>query len=393
MAPQPATHRRTVCIDCRYIRERPSGIGAIVQALVDRIPGWAPDLDFVLLKHPNGPRRLSREPNTRDVVVPREANGPATLFWLPAIVDLRHVDLFHCPFNLLPHWLRMPTVVTVCDVMWLTNPGWARAPGWWGLVERVFYRHGIRRALSRATRIIAISHATRSEILSLSGAAAERTRVVLEGVSEDFRMLEGEEREEAVRAACARHLGGVASYVLTVGQYARYKNHETVVRAFARAFRDDPRVHLALVHRLGDGERVLRPLARSLGNEDRVHFLHDVPFRDLVALYNGAIALCHPSLVEGFGNPPCEAMACGCPVITSNRSSMPEVSGVAALLVDPEDVADVASALRRVACEPGLAESMRNRGLQRAKELTWRACAEGTLAVYREALGMVGGTG
>jgi len=95
---------------------------------------------------------------------------------------------------------------------------------------------------------------------------------------------------------------------------------------------------------------------------------------------------CHPSLYEGFGNGPAEAMAAGCPVVTSNRSSMPEVSGVAALLVDPESIESVAAALRRVAHEPGLAASMRERGLRRAKELSWKTCAEGTLAVYRETL-------
>jgi glycosyltransferase involved in cell wall biosynthesis len=174
--------------------------------------------------------------------------------------------------------------------------------------------------------------------------------------------------------------------VLSVGQFSPYKNHETVVRAFARAFRDQPDVHLALVQRLGPGQKVLAPLAASLGVGDRVSFLHGLSLDQLVALYNGAIALCHPSLYEGFGNCPAEAMACGCPVVTSNRSSMPEVSGVAALLVDPESIEDVAGALARVAVDRGLAASMRARGLARARELTWKAHAEGNLAAYRELL-------
>jgi glycosyltransferase involved in cell wall biosynthesis len=386
MTLRAASHRPTVCIDCRYIRERPSGIATIVQSLVDFIPGWAPDLDFVLLKHPKAPERLCAEPNVREVVVSQEANGPATLFVLPKLVDLSQVDLFHCPYNILPHGLRMPTVVTVCDVMWLKTPHWARSAGWWGYVEQAFYQHGTWRSIHHATRIIAISQATRSEIASLDPDAASRTRVVLEGVSEDFRMLQGQDRAERLKDVRERCVPGAQRYILTVGQYVGYKNHETVVRAFALAFWDDPGVHLVLVQRLGNGKRVLTDLARSLGVEDRVHFLHTVAFEDLVALLNGAIALCHPSLVEGFGNLPSEAMSSGCPVVTSNRSSMPEVSGVAALLVDPEDPADVAHALRRVAYESGLAESMRERGLARAKQLTWQACARGTLDVYREVL-------
>ena len=128
------------------------------------------------------------------------------------------------------------------------------------------------------------------------------------------------------------------------------------------------------------------PIARQEGIEGRVRFLRDVPFDELVALYNGAIALCHPSLYEGFGNCPSEALAAGCPVVTSNRSSMPEVSGDAALYVDPESVESVAEALRRVEGESGLAESMRAKGFARAMQLTWKAYAEGNLAAYREVL-------
>jgi len=370
--------RRTVCIDCRYIRERASGIGAVVQAIVDRVPRLAPDLDFLLLKHPKAPGCLCTADNATEVVVPEEANGPATLFFLPKVVDLRAADLYHCPFNILPHGLTMRTVVTVCDVMWLKSPQHARSPGWRGTVEQAFYQHGTWRSLRHATRIIAISRATLSEIASLDEAAAGRTRVVLEGVSSDFRPLRADERKNVL---------GERRYVLTVGQHVGYKNHSGVLRAFATAFRDCPDVHLVLVQRLGDGKRALGGLADSLGIGHRVHFLHEVPLDDLVALYNGAIALCHPSLVEGFGNPLVEAMACGCPVVTSNRSSMPEVTGRAALLVDPENPADIARALVRIAFEPDLAEVMRRRGFRRAKELSWDACARGTLAVYREALG------
>lgn len=373
-----------LCIDCRYIRERPSGISPLVQALVDHVPRLMPEREILLLRHPKAPAPLSRASNVRETVVRQEANGPATLFWLPRVVDLRGVGLFHATFNILPTGLSMPTVVTLCDVMWMKHADWAQAPGAWGYVERLFYQHGIRRTLRHATRIAAISQATAQEIGTLDLDAERRTRVTLLGVSTDFRVLDDRARVDAARA---RWVPGAERYVLTVGQYAGYKNHATVVRAFARAYRERPDIHLALVQRLGPGERALRPLAASLGIADRVHFLSGVPFGDLVALYNGALALCHPSLYEGFGNPPSEALACGCPVVTSNRSSMPEVSGDAALYVDPESDDDVAHALTRVAFEQGLAEGMRARGLVRAAELSWEAFARANVAVYREILG------
>jgi glycosyltransferase involved in cell wall biosynthesis len=375
-----------ICIDCRYIRERPSGIFWLVQALVDHLPRLAPDLRFLLLKHPRAPARLSDYPNVEERVVKQEANGPATLLYLPRVVDLRGVRLFHATFNILPAGLEMPSVVTLCDVMWLKHPYWARSPGLWGYVETLFYQRGIRQALRHATRIGAISQATKDEIGTIDRAAYERTRVTLLGVAPEFRPLEGAEARAEIDRVRTKWVPGASRYVLTVGQYIGYKNHERVVRAFASAFADHPEIHLALVQRLGEGERVLGPIVRELSLEGRVHFLSGLSLPELVALYNGAITLCHPSLYEGFGNPPVEALASGCPVVTSNRSSMPEVSAVAGILVNPEDVADIAGALRRVAFEPGLAEGMRARGLTRAKELTWEAFARGNLAIYREIL-------
>ncbi len=382
--------RPTVCIDCRYIRERPSGISVVVQSLVDYIPKAAPDLDFLLLKNPKGPERLSIEPNVREQVVKEEPNGPATLFWMSRLVDFSKVDVYHNPFNIYPYGMKIPTVVTLADVMWIKHPQWAKSTGWWGHVEVAFFTAGMWNVIRKADHIITISEATRKEIGTLDPNALSRVTVAFEGISDDFHPLEGVEGQRIIDGVKRRYLHSAARYILTVGQFAAYKNHETVLRAFAKAFGDQPDVHLALVQRLGKGPQVLRPIATQLGVNDRVHFLHNVPLLDLVALYNGAIALCHPSLYEGFGNPPAEALGCGCPVVTSNRSSMPEVSGEAAILVDPEDVTDVASALRKVAGDPAVRTSMRERGLARAKELTWAVHAQGCLDAYRKMLTSAG---
>lgn len=357
----------------------------MIQSLVDYLPGWAPEWRFLFLRHPKARAPLSGAPNVTERVVYREANGPATLWFLPWFVDLRGVALFHATFNILPFGLRMKTIVTINDVMWMTHPEWARKPGLWGRLETPFYQTGIRHALRRATHITTISQASWNEIVMLEPGAAGRCSIAREGVStEVFRPLTDTAFVDATRE---KWVPGARRFVLTVGQYAGYKNHHTVVRAFARAFRNDPDVHLALIQRLGKGRTILEGIARQEGVEGRVHFPRNVPEPELVALYNGAIALCHPSLVEGFGNCPSEALACGCPVVTSNRSSMPEVSADAGLYVDPESVDSVADGLRRVATDPVLAASMREKGLRRARELTWKAYAEGNFEAYRAVLG------
>ncbi len=367
-----------VCIDCRYIRKRPSGISAVVQALVDHLPQMAPDLRFLLLKHPQAPARLSSSPNVRETVLSFAANGPATMWVLPRLADLSGVRLFHATFNIQPAGLPMPCVTTIHDVMWLKHPHWA-ATGLRKRLQGPFFRHGIRRALRRSTRLAAVSQATRDEIATIDPAAAARTRVTRSGVSENFRSLRSDELRlpEPLRPR---------AYVLTVGQYAPYKNHEAALRAFALAFGDRPDMRLAFVQRMGPGERALLPLARRLGIAERVHFLPRLQEQELVALYNGALALLHPSFYEGFGNPLAEAMACGCPVVTSNASAMPEVTGGAALLADPCDAGSFVPALRRIADEPALADRMRELGLARAHELDWRGFAAANLAIYRELL-------
>jgi len=374
-----------IAIDCRYIREKPSGIGPYVQSLVDYLPSLAPDLHFLLLKHPKAPPRLSYAPNVHEVVFPYEATGPATMWALPKLADLRGVKLFHATFNIMPAGLEMPTVTTIHDVMWVQHAPWCRVPGPWGYVETFYYQHGIARALKKSVRIAAISEATKREIGNLDAAAGERTRVTHYGVSEDWRPPNDDDERTFAERMREKWVPGARRYVLTVGQFAGYKNHQAVVRAFADAFRDDPSVHLALVQRLGKGS-LLTPLIEERGLSGRVHFLKDVPFDELRALFWGAICLCHPSLAEGFGNPPSEALGAGCPVITSNRSSMPEVSGGAGILVDPEDDHAIAAALRLVALDDALAAKMRADGLQKVKQFRWKSTAEKTLAIYREVL-------
>ncbi|HEU0045686.1 glycosyltransferase family 1 protein [Sphingomonas sp.] len=367
--------RPLICIDARYVRRRPSGIGEVVRALVEHAPALAPDLDFLLLKHPDAADPLSVAPNVAERLVRAAANGPATMWWLSRATDLSGVDLFHATANILPARLAMRSVTTVHDVMWLKHPDWAAKPGVRGKIDRAFYAHGIRRALRRSTRIATVSAATREEIATLDADAAERTRVTLSGVDTAFRPpVAGSETPHGRR------------YVLTVGQAAPYKNHLAALEAFALAFGDRGDIDHLFVQRQGAGAAALQARAVALGIEERVHVLGAVSREALIALYGHALALCHPSFYEGFGNPLAEAMACGCPVVTSDVSAMPEVTGGAALLADPHAPARFATQLRRIADEPALAMDLRDKGLARAAALSWRAFAAANVAVYREAL-------
>lgn len=372
--------RPIVGIDCRYITERPSGIGEVVQALVDHAPALAPDLHFLLLKHPSAPARLSAAANVEEVVVPAPANGPTTMWLLPHAVDLSRLTLFHATFNIMPAGLKVPCITTIHDMMWVAQPRLCR-PRFWRWGETWFYRQGILRALAKATAIATVSDATRAAIADFAPEAAARVHVAHSGVAPDFRPL------PACDATLARlGLRPGKRYVLTVGQYAPYKNHEGALAGFAAACAERDDVDLVLVQRLDQATDRLKAQAESLGVADRVRFLSGLTREQLIMLYGSAAVLLHPSFCEGFGNPLAEAMACGCPIVTSDRSAMPEVTGGAALLADPHDSAAIAARLRQVLDDGKLAADLSARGLARAAELSWRGFAEANVALYRKTL-------
>lgn len=369
-----------ICIDCRYIGRRYSGIAEVIRGLIDIVPALAPDLHFVLLRSPAHSGPLSTAVNVTEQVVPQAANGPATMWWLSRVVDMREIALFHAPANIMPAGLPVPCVTTIHDIMWLTNPDWCRT-GVRGVVDRLFYGHGIRRAMRSAEAIITVSQASADAIIAHDPVAGARTHVALSGVSPRFRPVTPD-----WIALAALGLLPDRRVVLTTGQYAPYKNHEGAIIGFARAFRDRADIDLVIVQRAGRGSHRLQRLADQLGVGDRLRLLTSVSEDVLLSLYSAASVFLHPSLCEGFGNPVAEAMACGCPVVTSAVSAMPEVAGRAARLIDPHDPDAIACGLKAAVDDPQTANAMRAAGLARAAELNWDTAAATTLGVYRKLL-------
>ncbi|MBI5532998.1 MAG: glycosyltransferase family 4 protein [Deltaproteobacteria bacterium] len=358
----------------------------MVDALVRLVPPMMLDQTFLLLRHPLARARLSDSPNVTEVTLQAEANGPGTLWLLPRLVDLRSVRLFHAPSNILPAGLAMPTVTTVHDLMWLLHPELCRVPGPWGHVETMFYRDGIRRALRRSTRLVAISQATLADIRAVDRCAAQRCTVVAHGIEPVFSPSQGDQDQQECERVRATYAPGAARHVLAVGRSAPYKNHRKVVEAFLLAFGEDPATHLILIQRLGTEAQGLLELARALGAEGRVHVLPSLALQDLIALYRGALCLCQPSIIEGWGMPVGEALACGCPVVASRCAALREVLGEAAEYVDPHSTVSIAGGLRRIARDASARGRLIDAGLRRAREFTWQEYARAMAMVYRECL-------
>jgi len=309
--------------------------------------------------------------------------GPFTSLLLgQRLRSVESPDVFHSPFHVLPRALSCPAVVTMHDAFQFEHLKTSNNPAPVSWAEWAYFLWAIPESLERARRILCVSQTTADELLRHVPTVREKLRVVPHGVTTLFRRLED---RQAVAQRCATLLGSPEPFVLGIGGVSPNKNHERTLRAFAQAFPAGSPVRFALVTRFGSSDRLLA-LARELGVSDRYVALGSPNDQDLVTLLNGASALSFCSIVEGFGLPILEAMACGCPVITSLTSCMPEIAGNAALLADPYNVRDMASKLRTVLGEAHLREELSEKGMARASGFTWEAAASATLEVYDECL-------
>jgi glycosyltransferase involved in cell wall biosynthesis len=255
------------------------------------------------------------------------------------------------------------------------------------LVGRDSTKARLFQAVSRraASRIITGSEHSKRDICRHLGVAAGRVEVIHDAADESFHVVE----DRTLVDTAIRRYGIDAPYLLYIGGFDRRKNVDALIRAYAQTTaRHD--ATLVLVGASEQESARLHATAESAALENRVRIIGYVPDDDLVLLYNGASAFVYPSLYEGFGLPAVEAMACGTPVLTSNRASLPEVVGDAALIFDPTRLDDIAAAIDRVFTDGDEMSRLRSRGLAVAARLTWRKTAERTLDVYRSALGTTG---
>jgi len=283
-------------------------------------------------------------------------------------------DLLFVPAHVLPLIRPRRTVVTVHDLGYRYHPE-AHRP-----LDRWYLELTTRWHVRVATHILADSGVTRHDLIQLYGADPARVTVVYPGCDPAFRPA-----PESEVAAVRQRYGIAGDYVLHVGTLQPRKNLERLLDAFvALQSQLTCGLRLVLVGRKGWLFEGLFHKVRELGLKDQVIFPGFVPDEDLPALMTGARVLAMPSLYEGFGLPVVEAMACGTPVVCSNRSSLPEVAGEAALLVDPLDVGAWTEALEKVLWDEELRRELRERGFRQAQKFTWEEAARRALEVFQK---------
>jgi glycosyltransferase involved in cell wall biosynthesis len=367
-----------IAIDARKMHD--FGIGTYVRNLVSQLARLDGSDTYVIIC-----RKLDQEfvrslgPRFEPLVEHAGNYSALEQISIPFALERAHVDLFHAPHYVVSPLTRCPTVVTIHDCIHLRFPQYLP-----NRAAHLYARTMMTMAARRARRILTVSHASKQDIMRYLRAPAEKIEVIYNALDERLAAPPSQEEISRVRERFLLN----APFVLYAGNIKPHKNVDRLIEAFSILRRHGAgETRLLLI-----GDEIskypnLRRLVHRFQLHQYVRFLGFVPDATLAALYRLASVFVFPSLYEGFGLPPLEAMASGTPVITSNVSSLPEVVGDAALLVDPTSAGAIAEAIARVLGEPALRADLVARGLARVNAFSWTRAATRTQQVYAEVLG------
>jgi glycosyltransferase involved in cell wall biosynthesis len=373
-----------IVIDARRIRD--FGVGTYIRSLVRALSTIDTVNRYTLVSGPDDVRDLAGLPeNFRTSVYARQDEHHIDNVLFPMFLRGLAPDLVHVPLNRVPLLMIQPYVVTVHDLANLFFE-WEE----YSKLRIQLRRFRVKRGLARASRVIAVSEATRVDVAQMAGVPPHRLRLVYNAPDPSFLQPDGADAAEQQRRIMERYQIQ-HPYLLYAGNIRRHKNIPRLVEAFA-VVREQLAAHpvygdLRLVI-IGDNisqyPAVRQAVIRSRA-EHVVRFLGFVPFETLRFFYQSASVFVFPSRYEGFGLPPLEAMACGAPVVTSNVSSLPEVVGDAAILVNPENVFDIVRGIRDALLDEELRANLIRKGREQAARFSWSRTARQVLEIYEEA--------
>lgn len=379
-------------IDARFLTHpQRGGFKTYAESLIMAIAKVDSDNEYILYvdRQPLPTTPLPDQPNFRVRVLSGKQHSYEMAWreqWaLPQEARRDHIDVFHSPCLTAPILLDVALVVTIHDMIWYHparySPNHAR--GSKRRYMELYYRWVTEIAARKANAIITVSNASKQCIIQYLRIPDDRVFVIYEATKSIFRPT----TDKKTSNMFLRSHGLQSNYVLGVGSADPRKNIQTLIRAYAvlpEHLRQQYKLVIVWNHGLLASEAVSE--AQKLGVTSRVLFLHNISDDDLIILYNQASLFVFPSLEEGFGLPPLEAMACGLPVVAADNSSIPEIVGDAALQFSAQDADGLAELMSSVLTNPSLRAEMSRRGIERAAYFSWEKCALETIKVYKTAV-------
>jgi len=360
-------------IDVRKLND--FGIGTYLRNLLEHLAKKDPKNNYILFC-PSPPDSLDLPgPNFRKVVESAGKYSLQELIRLPLQMKYYKLDLFHAPHYTLPPLRPCNAVVTIHDLIHLRFPQYLPSPGAYYYAKLMMFL-----ATRSAQKIITVSQSSRKDIVAALKIPPDKVEVIPNGLAPCFRPLT---KTMEARQLLSR-FGITGRYLLYVGSFMAHKNLKRLLEAY-NLLKDQQGLDHQLVL-VGEGGKTKPELERwvhTKGWQHQVILTGFVPTKWLPIFYSNADVFVFPSLYEGFGFPPLEAMACGAPVVVSNRSSLPEIVGDAGVLVNPESPEEIAQAIWLILSDKNFQTQLVGRGLERARRFSWEEAAQKTLAVYQ----------
>ncbi|PKM87593.1 hypothetical protein CVU83_02830 [Candidatus Falkowbacteria bacterium HGW-Falkowbacteria-2] len=383
--------KRRIGIDARFYGPLGKGLGRYVQEIVDRVirlqATHDSEIEFVIFLSPDNYESYNcPTADVRKVLVPQRWYSWREQVFFPIILRREKLDLIHFPHFNVPLLTPSPFVVTIHDLILTKFPSRRASmlPPLLYWMKQAAYRLVVRTAVKRAKAIITVSEFTKKDIIDKFSASPEKIFITYEGVV-DFNQAVSTEMSS--REVLDKY-GITQPYLLYVGNAYPHKNLSRLISSYVDVRKALPELSLVMVGKNDYFYQRVRAEAEQLGLYDatngkgKIVFPGYVPDSLLGTLYRNALLYVFPSLYEGFGLPPLEAMSCSCPVASSNQASLPEILSDAAVYFDPYDVDNISMTLRNLAGDESRRAAMVLKGREHIKKFSWQRCAEQTLTIY-----------
>lgn len=350
-----------------------TGIGNYIDNIISNLPTQPENIHII--RHPNG--YDYGIPNQIIPIAPKWSN---MMFWSWATYiqkgKFSHLDIVHTPsLCLFPKKPHKNYILTIHDIIFKIFPEYCTSD-----VVNYANRY-LSNNLNFADKIIAVSNATKNDLIQYFNVIESKITVIYEGASNIYKPLNKEELTEIIEKYKLSK-----PFILYIGTIEPRKNIPLIIHAFSRCIKKNYDIEFVIAGGLGWNYQIIFELIDKLGLTNRIKLLGYVPEEDLPKLYNAARVFVFPSFYEGFGLPPLEAMQCGTPVITSNTSSLPEVVGKGGLMIKPDDVKGLTYLLERIFFDDDYYWKQKEYGLQRSKLFSWKKSANRTFEIYEEIL-------